>query len=444
MTIDDATTPIDESLAPVDLLAGPLERRLQTLAAVGLGDARVFIRPASTLSVGEHARLRIAIALDTLHRQCAHRTADAPPATLILDEFAAPLDRPIAALLARLLARLIRRPARRLARRPHPPLRLICITAHDDLLEPLAPDIHINIDPNARSSRPRAEPDAQASRSLNPPNPTRVPTPLAVQPDARASGSAHKRPTPAFTIEPATRHDYLALAHHHYRPAHPAVLAGPGAIRRAVSPDGQLLGVIVIAMPTMNAAWRDAIWPGRYRTHDKHADAARLASELRCIARVIIAPRHRGLGIAAALVRHYLATPLTPATEAVAAMGLASPFFAAAGMTPYRLPPTRRDARLADALAHLRIRPDSLLDLGFVASMPALLERELRHWATASRATRSLSNDPPAIARRAAGALLAPPIAYAHVRPCAANTIGTTHAHTTLALPTEPHLARAA
>ncbi|MCA9289408.1 MAG: hypothetical protein KDA05_12520, partial [Phycisphaerales bacterium] len=262
--------------------------------------------------------------------------------------------------------------------------------------------------------------------------------------DARASGSAHQRTTPPFTIEPATRHDYLALAHYHYRPAHPAVLAGPGAIRRAVDPEGRLLGVIVVAMPTMNAPWRDAIWPGRYRTDDKKADAARLARELRCIARVIIDPRHRGLGVAAALVRHYLATPLTPATEAVAAMGLASPFFAAAGMTPYRLPPTRRDARLADALAQVGIRAESLLDADFVAAMPPLLERELRHWAGASRATRSLANDPLAVARRAAGALLAPPIVYAHVAPCAANTIGTTHARTTPANSADSRLARAA
>lgn len=370
--------PIDPALPVIDLLRAPLARRLRLLAAVGLGDAHLCIRPARALSTGERARLHLALAID--------RTTGAPhPATLILDEFASSLDRPGALLLCRLLRRW-------LERTPRPP-RIICVTAHDDLTAALRPELTVRVGPDGRAAI------SDISRS--------------------APDPSHVIPEIIPRCEIGTFADYTALAHHHYRAGRPAMLAGPSSIRRAIDPaNGSLLAVLVVAMPTLNGPWRDIAWPGRYRTPDKAADAARLSRELRCIARVIVDPRYRALGIATSLVRHYLAHPLTPATEAIAAMGAASPFFQAAGMRPYRLPPTPRDARLLDALRHLRLTPAALLALNPPPSprtLPPLLLRELRAWASHSRTTRDLIDAPHLIAARAAGALLAPPIAYAHV-----------------------------
>jgi len=226
---------------------------------------------------------------------------------------------------------------------------------------------------------------------------------------------------PGFTITPGTLHDYHTLSPHHYR-ARPATIArtraGRPAILAARDERGTLAGVLVVSMPTLNGAWRALAWPGRFDSGDKRRDAERINRELRCISRVIVHPRFRSCGLATSLVRAYLARPLTRATEAAAAMGHACSFFERAGMTAYRLPPARRDARLLDALASLAIEPWELLVEGRTHDALAAhpwLEREIRLWANAHGETRPLV--------RAAGADLltlactrvaCTPIAYAH------------------------------
>lgn len=374
---------VDPASPLVDALTGPLARRLAILSSVGLADARIFTRRAGVLSVGERARFEIALAINHAGH-AAHasaRSQSAHPTTIILDEFASTLDRPTALRVAHLLRRSVDRSTF--------PLRVVCITAHDDLTPALRPDVSMHVG----SIAPRA---------------------ASTRPDHADSTN------PIGRIEPGTIADLAALASHHYRAGSPAVLAGPRSILRCIDPaTSELMGVLALAMPTLNAPWRDAIWPARYRTRDKRADAARLHRELRCIARVIVSPRHRGLGVASLLVRHYLAHPLTPATEALAAMGRASPFFRAAGMRAYHLPPTPRDARLLDALSFLDMTPASLAALDTPrAHLPRshpLLWLELRRWAGSSRATRAIAGQPRSVLRRAAGALLARPVVYAHV-----------------------------
>jgi predicted N-acetyltransferase YhbS len=60
---------------------------------------------------------------------------------------------------------------------------------------------------------------------------------------------------------------------------------------------------------------------------------------VRTIARVIVHPQFRGLGVAARLVRRICNECPTRYVEAFAAMGDVHPFFEHAGMT--RVPPTR-------------------------------------------------------------------------------------------------------
>ena len=204
-------------------------------------------------------------------------------------------------------------------------------------------------------------------------------------------------PARRLVVEHGSLDDYAALARHHYRAGPPATCAG---VLRMVDPHDGLGGgpvaVLVASMPTLNATWRELAWPGRYRTGDKRADAKRINAELRTLSRVVVDPRWRGLGVAGRLVRAYLADPLTVATEAVAAMGTVCPFFASAGMRAYRLPPSRRDARLADALAGVGAEPWELLDderAGRLAGL-TLIERELRLWARASKATHRFAEKP--------------------------------------------------
>ena len=64
--------------------------------------------------------------------------------------------------------------------------------------------------------------------------------------------------SPPISITVGTRHDYLALQRFHYVDNAPATMA---QVLRAT--DGpQLIGVLVISMPTLNAWWRAHAWPG--------------------------------------------------------------------------------------------------------------------------------------------------------------------------------------
>ncbi len=218
-----------------------------------------------------------------------------------------------------------------------------------------------------------------------------------------------------LAIGAGTRQAYAALARFHYLAGAPAVPAG---VRVAIDADRAMLaGVLVLAMPTLNGVWRNLAWPGRYTGVDRHESAARLNREVRCIARVIVDPRYRGLGVARALVRAYLDAPLTPATEAIAAMGSACGFFAAAGMTAYPLPVHEGDARLIDALETRGIESALLGDRARqrAAAGDPMLVRELRRWARSRTPTRALAAASPALlACEAARRLSVRPLAYAH------------------------------
>lgn len=113
----------------VDIFDIPLDRAASVLAMAGLGDAFLMLRRPRELSDGQRARLRLAHAM-----QLAARCGS--PAVIIADEFSAALDR----LTARIIARNLRR---WIDRATQPPITFIAATTHDDLLEPLAPDVLI-------------------------------------------------------------------------------------------------------------------------------------------------------------------------------------------------------------------------------------------------------------------------------------------------------------
>jgi GNAT superfamily N-acetyltransferase len=194
-----------------------------------------------------------------------------------------------------------------------------------------------------------------------------------------------------IVIQPGTRADYEALAHYHYRAGPPATFE---AILRAACKGGcgETIGVLIVSRPTLNARWREALWPGAFTDPALGARAERLNQQLRTISRVIVDPRSRGLGIATRLVRAYLDSPLTPQTEAVAAMSTFCGFFQAAGMREVELAPSRRDSQLRRALRAAGLQPWRLVDsrgiLRLAARKLAPLEVALRRWANDSRATR--------------------------------------------------------
>ena len=150
--VDLAAVVLPADRRVIDLMRPPLGRALRTLGAAGLADAFLLLRTPQELSDGQRYRLRLALALD----HCGLRIADCglnnnEPAAghaavavnpqsaihnsqspvLLADEFCSTLDR----LCARAVAYRVRRMASREG------VTVLAASAHDDLLEDLAPDV---------------------------------------------------------------------------------------------------------------------------------------------------------------------------------------------------------------------------------------------------------------------------------------------------------------
>ncbi len=363
--------------ACVDQLGSSVEEAIQLLAFAGLAEARRLVARPAQLSDGERWRLRLALAFAKARRLADRKRL----ALIVVDEFAAVLDRPCARSVAALAGRFVRRT---------PGAALVAATSQGDVARALAPNVVARF---------------------------RLEGPPIVERPARWSG-----PVVRVRIERGSLRDFDALAPLHYRGGRPAPAP---LVLRALRTDEQgrtsLAGVLVASTPTLRGRWRELAWPGRYRPGpggDRRAVVRRLNEELRCLSRVVVAPPFRGLGVATALVRAYLARPLTIHTEAVASMGRFASFFERAGMTRYVIPRKLADERLLAALESVGIEQWRLAQpraLWLRTRGVAAVERELRAWARAA----GLGDDaqrasPERLWRLAAKRVAASPVAYAH------------------------------
>ncbi len=151
------------------------------------------------------------------------------------------------------------------------------------------------------------------------------------------------------------------LAPYHYRSHRLGVVRQIWAAlwRPRAQPDAppRTAGVLVVTMPVLNCALRDIATAGRYAIPDKRRRARQINRELRCIARVVIHPTFRGMGLAVRLVRHALAHAGTPYVEALAAMGRINPMFEHAGMRRYERPLDAAAARMVQRPGARRLAP---------------------------------------------------------------------------------------
>lgn len=162
--------PIDAGVSLVDALAVELDEAMRLLSLAGLNDAFVMLRRPSELSDGQRYRFRLAMAMAR-----AERARDRLHVVLA-DEFAATLDRLTAAIVARNV--------RKWVRRCKVPLCFIAATTHDDLLEPLEPDVLVIQHPGAKLEVHRRDDEADPD-----PEPDPEPAPeseRAVRPHAAA------------------------------------------------------------------------------------------------------------------------------------------------------------------------------------------------------------------------------------------------------------------
>jgi len=143
-------------MSVIDGLPAGFEQALRLASTAGLADAFLLLRPPEELSDGQRWRLRLAHALKAMRiaecgmrneRQnnengaaCKGHPAPEPLRVLVADELASTLDR--------LCARAVAYRLRRLADREG--VVILAASAHDDLLEDLAPDVVVVKDAGVR------------------------------------------------------------------------------------------------------------------------------------------------------------------------------------------------------------------------------------------------------------------------------------------------------
>ena len=167
-------------------------------------------------------------------------------------------------------------------------------------------------------------------------------------------------------IVPGSINDYKRLGHYHYRDSRLGPYAAIFAIRPLNHPvQGKLetIGVIVYTMPSVGVELRNIATDNLFSGLDRGTRLALINKNIRCISRVIIEPRFRGLGLASRLVRETMPKMGVPLVEAMAVMGLVNPFFEKAGMKRYpRQVGTVRTAQLVEALGMVGIDDDEFIN----------------------------------------------------------------------------------
>jgi GNAT superfamily N-acetyltransferase len=127
--------------------------------------------------------------------------------------------------------------------------------------------------------------------------------------------------------------DYRQLAGFHYRGGHPAGPCGVVGVWHDIGGRDTLAGVAVLARPTLRSASRERV----LAVPAEPVARARWVNErVRTIARVIVHPTYRSLGIGTWLVKGAAGMAARQSrvryVEAFARMGRVHPLFAAAGM----------------------------------------------------------------------------------------------------------------
>jgi hypothetical protein len=209
-------------------------------------------------------------------------------------------------------------------------------------------------------------------------------------------------------IVPGQLDDYRQLAHYHYRQSQLGPMARIYALKpsqpAAGLPRGKTVGVIVYTMPVPGLRLRNMATDGLFVGLDRATQLALINATVRCIGRVIIEPRLRGLGLASRLVRETMPSMDVPIIEAMAVMGWVNPFFEKAGMKAYTAKVPRRCAQLIEALSTVGVEEQDLIDAEKVqrkltrlpAAQAGFIESQIRCFLQTYRARHDM---PPSLQR---------------------------------------------
>ncbi len=159
--------------------------------------------------------------------------------------------------------------------------------------------------------------------------------------------------------------DYRQLAACHYRDNRPTGIKAVFTLRprRSLGSLGRRpAGVIVYAMPNPRVQLRNIATGGLFAGLDRQTELGLLNHHVRCIARVIIDPRFRGIGLASRLVRETMPKMSVAIVEALAVMPLVNPFLEKAGMRAFEPQIPVEYVELIEALSAVGIEENDLVD----------------------------------------------------------------------------------
>jgi ABC-type ATPase with predicted acetyltransferase domain len=260
---------------------------LELLSKVGLNDAFLFLRTYNQLSDGQKHRYHIA------------QLAETPAQFWLLDEFTSTLDRDTAKIVAHNLQKL--------ARQRHK--AVIAATTHTDLLNDLAPNLHIH-----------KQYGKQITTHHHNPKPH----------NCTLTHQTH--------IQQGTLQDYKTLSHFHYR----TTRTPPPRKTFTLKHKNQTIGAAIYGFPPPMCFGRTKAWKGTLQ---------QLQQEISTITRVVIHPKYRSIGLGAKLIAETLPQAGTPYVEAIAVMARYNPFFEKAGMQ--RLAESKPNPHITKTLEHL-------------------------------------------------------------------------------------------
>jgi len=164
------------------------------------------------------------------------------------------------------------------------------------------------------------------------------------------------------------RGDYEELGRYHYRGGKLGVYAAIFALKGKFATATRLetVGVIVYTMPSAGCELREAAMGGLFGGLDRRTRLLLVNRNIRCIGRVVIEPRFRGLGLAARLVNETMGLMDVPIVESLAVMGRYSGFFEKAGMTAYEGAESARCVRMREAFGMVGVGEADFVRPGWV------------------------------------------------------------------------------
>lgn len=306
--LDMSEVQVDPDKPIIETVGTTVEQALELLSKVGLNDAFLFLRKYGQLSDGQRFRYRLAKFLESDKQW------------LLVDEFAATLDRDTAKIVAYNLQKLARQQGK----------AVIAATTHDDLTKDLSPSVRVH-------KRFGEEIDIQYFPNV-----------------AAAECSLVKE----MTVERGTPEDWRKLCVFHYRSHNVSAIRGIFSIRR----HGELCGVIVYCYPFPACSGRRLVLP--------KMDLKETNQKLAVISRIVVHPKYRSIGLGEKLIRDSLPQVGVPYVEMIAVMPKYNPFAERAGMKKILVKePPIQATNVASELKRLGF------DLRFLASKHYVLDK---------------------------------------------------------------------